>query len=582
MSLSGSSDSRCSSCGDDQVRDLVVDRRAEEDDPLVEQARVDVERALAARGLLDHHRDQRAHRWLLAAGGPQLRLSRLRPFLLGRPELLAGARELDAGSRFDLGGDAVERLAQAQVARGAPRARPASNTCSTASSASSSAARPARGSARSISSSVDLDAELVGDGLEHELARDRRARPRRAAARSSCSAVWPESCEVGLRRDAAALERADEAGQQLARCAPRRAGRRARRSRPRRARRRRPRGTGVSTSSSSCSRMRSSMSARSSSSVSNSLAARASSSSSGGSTFSLISLTRRRRPSPSSRRRARTRPPSSRPRVMPASARLDLVDAGGPRRARRRSRAAPPPSSSSEVDDERRRPSRAGRSSTGASSATETRSASSSCVDQLLGHLGLGVGTSSFVQSAGSTFGCTATVAVKLNRPPRTCRQVVLVLGRRDRTDARARRPRSGTSRRCGSRPPRSRAAPCRSASTSTCIGTLPLRKPGIFTDSARSEVACSTACLTSSSGPRPSAGPCSRAAPRPASPYRGPFKQRDRGPPPASVRSRPARRLRSRGARAGSSGRRRGRRPCSSAGSTRCRSARACRRRGT
>src|SRR6185436_17212468 len=30
---------------------------AEEDDPLVEQARVDVERALAARGLLDHHRD---------------------------------------------------------------------------------------------------------------------------------------------------------------------------------------------------------------------------------------------------------------------------------------------------------------------------------------------------------------------------------------------------------------------------------------------------------------------------------------------------------------------------------------------
>ena len=39
-----------------------VDRRAEEDDPLVQQARVDVERALAARRLLDHHRDQRAHR----------------------------------------------------------------------------------------------------------------------------------------------------------------------------------------------------------------------------------------------------------------------------------------------------------------------------------------------------------------------------------------------------------------------------------------------------------------------------------------------------------------------------------------
>ena len=47
--------------GDDQVGDVVGDRRAEEDDPLAEQARVDVERALAARGLLDHHRDQRAH-----------------------------------------------------------------------------------------------------------------------------------------------------------------------------------------------------------------------------------------------------------------------------------------------------------------------------------------------------------------------------------------------------------------------------------------------------------------------------------------------------------------------------------------
>jgi len=60
MSLSGSSDSRCR-MRDDEVRDLVVDRRAEKDDALGEQARVDVEGTLAARGLLDHHRDQRAH-----------------------------------------------------------------------------------------------------------------------------------------------------------------------------------------------------------------------------------------------------------------------------------------------------------------------------------------------------------------------------------------------------------------------------------------------------------------------------------------------------------------------------------------
>src|SRR5205085_10302057 len=43
------------------VRDLVIDRCAEEDDPFVQQARVDVERALAARGLLDHHRNQGTH-----------------------------------------------------------------------------------------------------------------------------------------------------------------------------------------------------------------------------------------------------------------------------------------------------------------------------------------------------------------------------------------------------------------------------------------------------------------------------------------------------------------------------------------
>ena len=47
--------------GDDQVRDLIVDRRAEEDDPLVEQTAVDVERALPARGLLDDHRYEWAH-----------------------------------------------------------------------------------------------------------------------------------------------------------------------------------------------------------------------------------------------------------------------------------------------------------------------------------------------------------------------------------------------------------------------------------------------------------------------------------------------------------------------------------------
>src|SRR5438093_11749256 len=54
--------------GDDQVGDLVVDGRSEEDDALVQQSGVDVERALAARGLLDHHRNQRAHAGSLLPG----------------------------------------------------------------------------------------------------------------------------------------------------------------------------------------------------------------------------------------------------------------------------------------------------------------------------------------------------------------------------------------------------------------------------------------------------------------------------------------------------------------------------------
>ena len=58
MSLSGSSRLEVQELRDDEVRDLVVDRRAEEDDALVEQARVDVVLALAAGGALDDRGDQ--------------------------------------------------------------------------------------------------------------------------------------------------------------------------------------------------------------------------------------------------------------------------------------------------------------------------------------------------------------------------------------------------------------------------------------------------------------------------------------------------------------------------------------------
>jgi len=44
---------------DDAVANVVVERAADEDDPLAQEPRVDVERPLAARVLLDDNRDQR-------------------------------------------------------------------------------------------------------------------------------------------------------------------------------------------------------------------------------------------------------------------------------------------------------------------------------------------------------------------------------------------------------------------------------------------------------------------------------------------------------------------------------------------
>src|SRR3954451_11553692 len=46
---------------DDEIRNVLGHRGAEEDDPLVEEAAVDVELALAARRLLNHHGDKGAH-----------------------------------------------------------------------------------------------------------------------------------------------------------------------------------------------------------------------------------------------------------------------------------------------------------------------------------------------------------------------------------------------------------------------------------------------------------------------------------------------------------------------------------------
>src|SRR5207249_7699724 len=55
--------------GDHEIRQLVFDEGQQEDDALLEETREDVERPLAARSLLDDHRNQ-SHR-----GSPLLRLA---------------------------------------------------------------------------------------------------------------------------------------------------------------------------------------------------------------------------------------------------------------------------------------------------------------------------------------------------------------------------------------------------------------------------------------------------------------------------------------------------------------------------
>ncbi len=58
MSWSGSSACEEEELGDDQIGDHVVDRRADEDDPVLEQPGEDVVGALTAAGLLHHERNE--------------------------------------------------------------------------------------------------------------------------------------------------------------------------------------------------------------------------------------------------------------------------------------------------------------------------------------------------------------------------------------------------------------------------------------------------------------------------------------------------------------------------------------------
>src|SRR6058998_1429764 len=83
---------------DDQIRNLVVDRRAEENDAFVEEARVDVERTLAARRLLDNHRNQGTHR-ASSLLGVQMFIP-LVPFSFSGVQSFSRARASSTGMRF--------------------------------------------------------------------------------------------------------------------------------------------------------------------------------------------------------------------------------------------------------------------------------------------------------------------------------------------------------------------------------------------------------------------------------------------------------------------------------------------------
>src|SRR6476661_8150952 len=156
----------------------------------------------------------RSFRRLLASGGPQFCLSGAL-LLLGRPELLSRGSELE-GNPLDVGDHAVERLAHAQIF--AEDLVPAAGE-DLLDDLVGLVALGLGVLADELSELIvaDLDPGLVGDRLERELARDRERSLRLEPLFELLRRLVRDS-EVGLGRDSAPLERADEARQEL-RCA---------------------------------------------------------------------------------------------------------------------------------------------------------------------------------------------------------------------------------------------------------------------------------------------------------------------------------------------------------------------------
>src|SRR2546430_2429369 len=140
---------------DDEIRDLIVDRRPQEDDPLVEEARIDVEEALAARRLLD---DGRNHEVLRGHAGSLLpgvhSFVSVLGFSLSGVQIASRACACSIGIRFTSVATRSNARAIRMLSRSCSYAPPA-RSCSITRSGSS---KPSRIAASTSSSGTSIPA----------------------------------------------------------------------------------------------------------------------------------------------------------------------------------------------------------------------------------------------------------------------------------------------------------------------------------------------------------------------------------------------------------------------------------------
>src|SRR5579883_2581735 len=174
---------------DDQVRDLVIDRSAQENNPLVEQPAVDVERTLASRRLLDDHGDEGAHAGSLLPGVHNF--AGVSGVSFPGVQICSRIRARSAGTRLT---SAATRSSAARMRRSSRTSswRPLPNSSSTAASALSPAASAfSLIAALTSSSATSMPSFSATASSVSSRAIDWRASRRRRACTSAGS--WPVS-----------------------------------------------------------------------------------------------------------------------------------------------------------------------------------------------------------------------------------------------------------------------------------------------------------------------------------------------------------------------------------------------------